>query len=144
MVAAKRVETRVLDEGGALANKPPPSPAESSPDETAKQWAQPDGSISVPLIYDVPVFDEGSGSIERVKVLKFRKPTGLDLLEIGNPVVFDALSEPPRVEHKTQIMLRMMSRLSDIPYASLAKMDTQDMVTCFWALTPNFMPRLDV
>lgn len=112
----------------------------SSPDDPPKN----DGSVSIILLHDIPVYSEKDRMIIRVKEITFRKPTGLDLLETGNPVVFNPLADPPSVEHKPTVMLNMMSRLSGIATASLTKLDPTDMVSCFWVLTPFFMPRADV
>jgi hypothetical protein len=94
-----------------------------------------DESITVTLSKPIPVFDEKFTS------LKFRKPTAGDIIQIGNPVLFDPISDPPRVEHHAQRMTAMMARLSGVPASSLAKLETEDWIACAWELSPFFIPR---
>ena len=94
-----------------------------------------DESFAVTLSKPIPVFDE------KVSVLKFRKPTAADIIQIGNPVLFDPISDPPRVEHHAQRMTAMMARLSGVPASSLARMETDDWIACAWELSPFFIPR---
>lgn len=77
---------------------------------------------------------------EDVSVIKMRKPNGADLLRVGNPVIFDPISEPPQITHNMARMQQMIARLANIPSGSLEKMTTQDWVSCAWAVTPFFMP----
>lgn len=93
-----------------------------------------EGEIVVDLITTIPVFNE------RIKQLKFRRPTAGDIIRIGNPVEFDPISDPPRISHNTQRMTVMMARLSNIPASSFDFLDPQDWVSCAWVLTPFFMP----
>ena len=37
-------------------------------------------------------------------VLTFREPTARDLLSIGNPVIFDPISDPPKIMHDEKRM----------------------------------------
>lgn len=94
-----------------------------------------DDAITVSLSKPIPVFDD------KVSVLKFRKPTAADIIQIGNPVLFDPISDPPRVEHHAQRMTAMMARLSGVPASSLARMETDDWIACAWELSPFFIPR---
>lgn len=132
-------KTVILDAGDEISPTAP-----QTPEIPVKTETLPDGTFVIPLTTAIPVYDEVTKAITRVKVLKFRKPTGLDLIEVGNPVLFNPMADPPSIEHKTGLMLRMMERLSDIPMASLYKLEPTDMVSCFWALTPVFMPRADI
>ena len=36
---------------------------------------------------------------QQITKLVFREPTGRDLLNVGNPVIFDPISDPPKVVH---------------------------------------------
>src|ERR1700722_9599225 len=85
-----------------------------------------DESLPVTLSKPIPVFEE------KVSKLKFRKPTAADIIQIGNPVMFDPISDPPRVEHHAQRMTAMMARLSNVPASSLAKLETEDWIACAW------------
>jgi Phage tail assembly chaperone proteins, E, or 41 or 14 len=78
---------------------------------------------------------------EDVSVIKMRKPTGADLLRVGNPVEFDPISDPPKISHNMQRVQQMVARLANIPSSSLEKMATQDWVACAWAVTPFFLPK---
>jgi Phage tail assembly chaperone proteins, E, or 41 or 14 len=102
--------------------------------ETKDVEPAPEGSITVTLTKPIPVFND------KVAVLKFRAPTGGDLIRIGNPVIFDPITDPPRVTHDTSKMTVMMAKLSGIPASSLEFLNPQDWVACAWALTPFFMP----
>lgn len=93
------------------------------------------GAVTVTLSKSIPVFDD------KVSVLLFRKPTAADIIQIGNPVLFDPISDPPRVEHHAQRMTAMMARLSGVPASSLARMETDDWIACAWELSPFFIPR---
>lgn len=77
---------------------------------------------------------------ETVSVLKMRKPTGADLLRVGNPVDFDPISEPPKISHNMQRVQMMVARLANIPSGSLERMTPRDLVACAWAITPFFLP----
>lgn len=77
---------------------------------------------------------------EEVTVIKLRKPSGRDLLEVGNPVIFYPHVEPPRIEHHMDRVIAMAARTSDpsIPSSSLMEMDPQDMVGLAWAMSQFF------
>ena len=92
------------------------------------------GAVTVDLTTAIPVFDD------TVKAISFRKPTGADIISLGNPVEFDAFSDPPKVTHDWSRMSAMMARLSGAPASSFRHMDPNDLVTCAWALSPFFIP----
>jgi hypothetical protein len=77
---------------------------------------------------------------ETVSVLIFREPTARDLLQIGNPVIFDPISDPPRVTHDERKMHAMLSLLGNVPPSSIAQLSPRDWVSCAWGLTPFFVP----
>jgi hypothetical protein len=77
---------------------------------------------------------------EEVTELSFREPNGADILNVGNPVVIDMASDPPRVTHDERKMRAMISRLAAIPTSSVDQLSPQDWVGCAWALTPFFVP----
>lgn len=129
----KAMETRVIDDSPGVT---------SAPEEPT--LPENDGSTTLVLTTEIPVYNERTRTIERMKKITFRKPTALDIIELGNPVAYDPISEPPKIDHKPTIMIQMMTRLSGVPLASLAKMEPRDLVSCFWALTPFFMPRPDI
>lgn len=73
----------------------------------------------------------------------FRDPSGADLLAVGNPVIFDPVSNPPRVTHDPEKMAMMIWRLSGVTPGQQGQMAPQDWVGCAWLLTPFFVPPLD-
>ena len=72
--------------------------------------------------------------------ISFREPTARDLLAIGNPVIFDPISSPPRVTHDEHKMHAMLSLLGNIPPSSVQMLSPRDWITCAWGLTPFFVP----
>lgn len=83
-----------------------------------------------------PIEAHGSSML----LLTFREPTARDLLSIGNPVIFDPISDPPKILHDEKRMNAMMSLLAGVPPSSIASMSPRDWVTCAWGLTPFFVP----
>jgi hypothetical protein len=77
---------------------------------------------------------------EQVSVIKMRKPTGGDLIRIGNPVIFYPHIEPPKVEHDMPKMVAMIARLSGVPTSSLDRLTTGDLLGIAWTLSPFFIP----
>jgi tail assembly chaperone E/41/14-like protein len=75
-----------------------------------------------------------------VKVLKIRRPTGADLIRIGNPVIFTPYLDPPRIEHDMGKVVAMVAALSNTPSPSLAALDPADLIGLAWAISPFFMP----
>jgi hypothetical protein len=79
---------------------------------------------------------------EEVKVLKIRKPTGADLLRIGNPIKIGMFSEPPTIDYDFPKVIAMVARLTNIPSPSLEKLSTDQMVALAITISPFFMPTL--
>lgn len=79
---------------------------------------------------------------EKLAELRFRRPTGRDLIQIGNPVLFDPVSEPPRIQHDMPRVVAMLARLAEVPASSIEKLEPEDLVDAAWAVTPFFIPRL--
>jgi hypothetical protein len=77
---------------------------------------------------------------EEIKVLKLRKPTGMDLIEIGNPVDFYPYAEPVKVAHDMPKVRAMLARLANIPSSSVARLGPRDLVGLAWAISPFFIP----
>jgi hypothetical protein len=75
---------------------------------------KPEIAIEFPL--DEPINAYG----EEVSVLKLRKPTGIDLIEIGNPVNFYPYATPVKIEHDMPKVQAMVARLANIPSSSIA------------------------
>jgi hypothetical protein len=79
---------------------------------------------------------------ETIRIVKMRRPEGMDLIMVGNPVIYYPHVEPPRVEHDFEKVVKMVARLSEpkIPTTSLAALDNQDLVGLAWAISPFFIP----
>lgn len=79
---------------------------------------------------------------EDVSVLKLRKPTGADLIAVGNPVKFSPFTKPPTVEHDYPRIVEMAARLANVPSSSIAKLDPDELIMLAWAISPFFIPAL--
>lgn len=78
---------------------------------------------------------------DEISVLKLRRPTGMDVVAVGNPVIYTPFCDPPRVEHDYPKVIAMAARLSGVPSSSLQKLEPQDLVELAWAISPFFMPK---
>lgn len=77
---------------------------------------------------------------EQVLELKFREPTGGDIISVGNPVVFDMSSDPPKMAFDAALMAEMMSLLAGVPPSSIAQMSPNDFVSAEFLLLRFFVP----
>jgi len=77
---------------------------------------------------------------EDVTTLTFREPTARDLLQVGNPVIFNMFANPPVVTHDPVVMAAMLSRLGNVPPSSIEQLTTRDLIDCSWGITRFFMP----
>jgi hypothetical protein len=77
---------------------------------------------------------------DEVKVLRLRKPTGADLLRVGNPVKFSPFTSPPTVEHDYAKVIAMAARLANVPSSSLEKLEPEELTSLAWELSPFFIP----
>jgi hypothetical protein len=77
---------------------------------------------------------------KEVSELTFRPPTGNDLINAGNPVVFYPYEDPPKIEHRMPKVVTMSARLSNVPSKSLEKVDLDDLVQLAWVITNWFIP----
>ena len=109
-----------------------PDQADEAPAADATATA---AAIILPLRTPIPVYTD------KVAELRLRRPTGRDLIQIGNPVIFDPVSEPPVIQHDMPRMAAMLARLSEIPASSIEKLEPEDLVDAAWAVTPFFIPR---
>lgn len=106
------------------------------PETTEATAAAATDVIILPLSKPIPVYDDQRA------VLALRKPTGKDLIQIGNPVIFDPISEPPRVNHDMPRMCAMLARLADVPHSSIERLEPEDLVAAAWAVSPFFIPKM--
>jgi len=96
--------------------------------------SKPDGPLEFKL--SKPILSFG----KQIDTLTLRKPTGADLIRIGNPVIFTPHVDPPRVEHDMARVIAMVAKLSGVPSTSLETLDPADLVGLAWAISPFFMP----
>lgn len=104
--------------------------------EETKKTDAPSQVYVVEYPLDSPIVAYG----EDVKILKLRKPTGADLVTVGNPVIFFPYAEPVRVEHDMSKVVAMLARLSGIPSSSINLIGPTDLVGLAWAISPFFIP----
>lgn len=98
------------------------------------------GAVAAPIFVHTlaePVHAHG----EELKKLEFRKPTARDILSVGNPVIFNPMTDPPTVTHDERKLVGMISALAGIPPSSVLAMDSVDLVSCAWGITPFFVPK---
>lgn len=74
---------------------------------------------------------------EQVDELPIRKPNGLDMLEIGSPVIFD--SDSGKAELDIAKSYAMTERLSGMPMKILLSIDPGEMHDLFWLIASFFM-----
>ena len=74
---------------------------------------------------------------EQIDELPIRKPNGLDMLEIGSPVVFD--SDSGKAELDIPKCYAMTERLSAMPMKILLSIDPGEMHDLFWLIASFFM-----
>ncbi len=74
---------------------------------------------------------------ESVTELPIRKPTGLDMIEAGSPVVFD--STTGKAELDIPKCYTMTARLSGVPERALLAIDAGEMLDLFWLVASFFM-----
>lgn len=77
---------------------------------------------------------------KEVTVLKLRKPTGIDLIEVGNPVNFYPYADPVKIEHDMPKVRAMLARLASVPSSSIDRLGPRDLVGLAWAISPFFIP----
>lgn len=93
-----------------------------------------DGKYKFPLSQPIDVFGDP------VSVIVLRSPLGGDIMAVGNPVETNLAVDPPTVKFDDAKMGAMISRLGGIPPASLAKVQTKDLIGMGWILANFFTP----
>lgn len=79
---------------------------------------------------------------ESVTELRLRRPTGMDVLMVGNPVIMDASAEEPMstVRFDWPILGKMVSRLANVPLSTIGHMTPNELAALAWRLVPFFLP----
>jgi Phage tail assembly chaperone proteins, E, or 41 or 14 len=101
-----------------------------------KNEEKPDIAFEYPLAQPINAYNE------EVSILKIRKPTGIDLIEVGNPVTFYPYADPVKVEHDFPKVRKMVARLANVPSSSVDRISPQDLIGLAWAISPFFIPAL--
>ncbi|WP_426313845.1 phage tail assembly protein [Methylobacterium fujisawaense] len=113
-------------------------PATPTAPATGNPWA-----VKVTLSEPIEITDNGGQVLKRIEELFFRKPTAMDIIEVGgNPVIMDMFADDPMstLRFDGKQMSAMMARLSATPPPFLAKMSTPDWTFCAWQLSGFFLP----
>lgn len=92
------------------------------------------GDITITL--DVPVQAHG----EMVSKLTFRRPTGADIMAVGEELPITINWDTGVVSPRPKTMGDMMSRLAAVPPSTIKAMDAKDWSTCAHALIGFFSP----
>lgn len=77
---------------------------------------------------------------EEVKVLRLRKPTGADIIAVGNPCPINPYVDPPEIKHDYKKVALMAARLANVPSSSLERLEAEDLIGLGWAIAPFFLP----
>ena len=102
-----------------------------------------DWAISVKLSEPIILQSKDGAEIARHEELRFRKPSAMDIIEVGgNPVLMDLYSEDPMASLRFdgKQMSLMMGRLSGLPSSTIARMSAADWTHCAWSLSGFFLP----
>jgi Phage tail assembly chaperone proteins, E, or 41 or 14 len=116
----------------AIAEKPRKQP-EPKP---VKEAEAPPRAKEIPIDLTTPVQAHG----ETVKKLVFRRPTGGDIMQMGEgyPIIIDWGTG--RVTPHPKVMSDMMSVLASVPPSTIRQLDAEDWATCAYALMGFFPP----
>ena len=107
----------------------------SKPAAVVGDWEN--GRFVFPLEKPVPDIENPG---EFLKEVTLREPSGTDMVEAGNPVDFDPISQPPKVSIDPRKMAAMISRLSALPPSVVGRMAPKDMINIGWVVAPFFVP----
>lgn len=123
----------------------PPAPPVSQPAAAPAQapaagnpWA-----VKVTLSEPIEITDAGGQVLRRIDELFFRKPTAMDIIEVGgNPVNMDIFADEPSstIRFDGRQMSAMIARLSNTPPPFVGKMAPSDWMYCAWQLSGFFLP----
>jgi hypothetical protein len=104
-----------------------PAPEKDKPKERPKE-------IEIEL--QTPVQAHG----EMLKKMKFRRPTGGDIMEMGDGYPININWATGQIAPNPPVMGMMMSRLAAVPPSTIKALDAEDWSTCAHALMVFFPP----
>jgi hypothetical protein len=101
-------------------------------------------ALTVTLSEPIELKNKTTGDvIETIPELPFRKPSAMDIIEVGgNPVLMDMYADDPMstLRFDGKQMSAMMARLSGKPMSTIARMSPADWTHCAWSLSGFFLP----
>lgn len=112
-----------------VARKIPETPADQKPAEPERVK-----EITIDLKYPVQAFGTP------VNKLTFRRPTGGDLMAIGDAYPVHIYWETREVRPNPAAMGPIMSALAQVPLTTIKALDAEDFATCSHALMVFFLP----
>jgi hypothetical protein len=78
---------------------------------------------------------------ETLEEIKCRAPTAADIIQIGNPVIYEFMIDGrPRITYDDGRMARMISLLGGVPPSSVAQMSPREFVSACWIMRDFFLP----
>jgi hypothetical protein len=102
--------------------------------EAAARPKEPAKEITVDLQVPVQAFGE------TLKKLSFRRPTGADLMGLGDSFPIHINWQTGEVRPNPPAMGAIMSTLAKVPVSTIQSMDAEDFSTCAHALMGFFVP----
>jgi hypothetical protein len=63
---------------------------------------------------------------DEISELRFREPTGEDIMIVGSPIRIDALGTEVKIRYETEQMFAMMQRLAQVPTSTLKALTARD------------------
>lgn len=103
-------------------------------DEDKGGWK--DGKYVLALSKPLPNLEGGADIVELV----LREPTGLDMMEAGNPVIYNPVLAPDRIDFDERKLAAMISRVASQPMAVIKRMSPKDMINAGWSIAGFFLP----
>lgn len=92
------------------------------------------------IIFTFPLRKPINAYGEEITVLELRRPTGADLVRVGNPVKFTPHAEPPIIEHDYVRVAAMVARLANVPSSSIERLEPDELTALAWGISPFFLP----
>ena len=121
------VEKSVMEN---TARKPP---TEVQPEAPANKQSKPP-ELEIDLKYPAQAFGTP------LKKLTFRRPTGGDLMSIGDNYPIHITWQTGEVRPNPLAMGEIMSTLAQVPLSTIKALDAEDFATCAHALMSFFLP----
>lgn len=109
----------------------------AAPPPAAAEVAEP--TVIKPVRLHKPISAHG----DLLKELTLREPTGMDIINCGNPVKLDFSKTPPEVTFDERKMAAMICTLASIPTSSVGKMHPKDWNTVAWVVAGFFIPDME-